>query len=163
MAAKTYRLRLLINGREFEAEGDKTFVLSMLRRYGPSASDNASLPEPRSAETKKSIPLSELPKGKGISIREFIQQLNVKKHTDYVLAFGYYMERFQGKPDFSVADINGCYYEAKIESSNTSQMIANNIRTGRLMPSKKKGEGRKRFVVTNSGETFIDKKLHSPA
>jgi hypothetical protein len=47
-----------------------------------------------------------------------------------------------------------------MEASNTSQMIAQNIKTGRMMPSKQKGDkGRLRFTLTNSGEEFIAKKL----
>ena len=98
--------------------------------------------------------------GKGVSIREFVQQLDLKKHTDISLAFGYYLEKHGGKSDFSASDLNNCYYDAKMEASNTSQMIAQNIKTGRMMPSKQKGDkGRLRFTLTNSGETFIAKKL----
>lgn len=35
MAAKTYRLRIGGDGKEFEAEGDKAFVLAMAKLYGP--------------------------------------------------------------------------------------------------------------------------------
>lgn len=76
------------------------------------------------------------------------------------MAFGYYLEKHGGKNDFSASDLNNCYYDAKMEASNTSQMIAQNIKTGRMMPSKQKGDkGRLRFTLTNSGEEFIAKKL----
>jgi hypothetical protein len=35
MAAKIYRLRIGGDGKEFEAEGDKAFVLAMAKLYGP--------------------------------------------------------------------------------------------------------------------------------
>ena len=95
-----------------------------------------------------------------MSIREFIQQIDLKKHTDITVAFGYYLERVTGVSEFTPADINTCYYEAKLESSNTSQMIIQNIRRGYIMPSKKKGEkGKNRYTLTSSGEKFIETRL----
>lgn len=160
MAARTYRLRIVREGVEFEAEGDKSFVLEMLKRF-PQQGIEASLPadkQPRKDQSQKSaLPLA---KGKALSIREFVQQLGLKRHTDITLAFGYYLEKFVGMPEFSPADINNCYYEAKLESSNTSQMIIQNIRLGRIMASKKKGEkGKNKYTLTSTGETFIEAKL----
>ena len=160
MAAKTYRLRIGGDGKEFEAEGDKAFVLAMAKQYGPQATPPSPPGKPgKPGKPEKPIPLAQQPSGKGLSLREFIQQLNFKKQTDIVVAFGYYLEKYRGNADFSAADINNCYYEAKLETSNTSQMISNGIKSGRLMPSRAKGEkGRKRFTLTDSGETFVTSK-----
>ena len=35
-----------------------------------------------------------------MSIREFIQQLELKKHTDITLTFGYYLERYSEVSQF---------------------------------------------------------------
>ena len=96
--------------------------------------------------------------GKKISVGEFIRQLGFKKHTDLVLAFGYYLEKNAGLQTFTPADINSCYYEAKMESSNTSQMIIQNIRRGLLMAAKKdKDQGKKgAYTLTHSGEEYIE-------
>ena len=94
---------------------------------------------------------------------EFVRQLEIKKHTDFVLAFGYYLEKFAEKSSFTPADINEAYYEAKLDASNTSQMIIQNIKRGYLMSAKaKKGEstgndGKKRYTITSSGEAHINK------
>ncbi len=162
MAAKTYRLRVGGDGREFEAEGDKAFVLAMAKLYAPGTDSDLTRPPKGGAKqvTGKQSSLTVSSPGKGVSIREFVQQLDLKKHTDISLAFGYYLEKYGGKSDFSASDLNNCYYDAKMEASNTSQMIAQNIKTGRMMPSKQKGDkGRLRFTLTNSGETFIAKKF----
>ncbi len=162
MASKTYRLRIVSDGKEFEAEGDKAFVLDMVKRHAPNALTPASLDKkPEPPALKERVRQVALPvHGKGVSLREFIQQLALKKQTDIALAFGYYLEKHQGNADFSAADVNNCYYEAKMEASNTSQMIINNIKGGRMMPSKQKGEkGRKRFTLTATGEKFVDSKL----
>jgi hypothetical protein len=87
----------------------------------------------------------------------------LKKHTDISLAFGFYLEKHQGVSEFSPADINNCYYEAKLEPSNTSQMIIYNIKRGFLMAAKKakddKGKKGKGYTLTRSGEQFIESKL----
>jgi hypothetical protein len=134
----------------------------MLKRFAPGqppgvASDRGSRSE-RKHGVKSSV---EAPlKAKPLSIREFVQQLTLRKHTDITVAFGYYLEKFAGVPEFTAADINNCYSEAKLESSNTSQMIIQNIKSGRMMPSKKKGEkGKNRYTLTSSGEAFVESKL----
>lgn len=162
MATRTYRLKIVQEGREFEAEGDRSFVLQMLKLYGPqgpgtSTKADGSSKKAREREVEAAVSPTA---SKSLSIREFIQQLDLKKHTDITVAFGYYLERHQGVPEFTPADINNCYYEAKLEASNTSQMIIQNIKRGYLMPSKKKGEkARNRYTLTSSGEKFVESKL----
>ncbi len=161
MATRTYRLKIVQEGREFEAEGDRAFVLEMLKRYGPQAPASSAVADRTSKKAPdKRAPLVHPTAGKSLSIREFVQQLDLKKHTDISLAFGYYLEKHQGVAEFTPADINNCYYEAKLEASNTSQMIIQNIKRGFLMPSKKTGEkGKNRYTLTSSGEKFVESKL----
>jgi hypothetical protein len=163
MAAKTYRLRV----GDFEAEGDKAFVSEMLKRYGPQAPRASPEPAEKKGEkgvTKRAPAVDRPISGKALSIREFIQQLDLKKHTDISLSFGYYLEKHQGVSEFGPADINNCYYEAKLEPSNTSQMIVQNIKRGYLMVAKRKageekGKKGKDYTLTRSGEQFIESKL----
>lgn len=156
MSTSNYRIKIIRGDLQFEAEGDKSFVLQMLERFEGEAPKLSKKPEKELKETKTGGPrVSRLPKD--ISIGEFIRQIGVKKHTDIVLAFGYYLEKFSGRDDFTPADINTCYYNSKMDSSNTSQMIIQNIRNGRLMEAKKKkGEKKKRrYLLTRTGEEFI--------
>ena len=133
----------------------------MLKRFGPQAPIPGGMTGGMGKRSpEKRPPLVHPTAGKSLSIREFIQQLDLKKHTDISLAFGYYLERHQGVTEFTPADINNCYYEAKLEASNTSQMIIQNIKRSYLMQSKKKGEkGKNRYTLTDSGEKFIESKL----
>lgn len=161
----TYRIKIAHGDSHFEVEGDKKFVLDMLAKYGEVSTTVAptrSVPS-RTAKTGPATVL--LPTaGKKVSLGEFIRQLGFKKHTDMVLAFGYYLEKVSGLASFTAADINTCYYEAKLESSNTSQMIVQNIRSGRMMPAKKgEDKGKKAYVLTRTGEEFIEKKPAKPA
>lgn len=160
MAAKSYRLRIVHEGREFEAEGDRSFVLEMLKRYGPDAGEIARTSGRDRKASKPDLSFVSPTTTKSLSIREFIQQLDLKKHTDITLAFGYYLEKHQGVGKFTPADINNCYYEAKLEPSNTSQMIIQNIKRGFLMAPKKDRESKSRsYTLTNSGEKFVASKL----
>jgi predicted transcriptional regulator len=160
MAGKTYRLKVSRDGQEFEAEGDKRFVLEMLKRFVPAGPlDDTS--SPGKVQVEKGQTRSVPTRGRTLSLREFIQQIGLKKHTDITVAFAYYLEKYAGIKEFTPADINNCYYEAKLEASNTSQMIIHNIKTGRMMASKKKRDekGRNRYTLTATGESFIESKL----
>ncbi len=163
MTTKTYRLKIAREGYEFEAEGDKAFVMEMLKRFAPLTPAESAAPKGKEElkQVGKKAP-AEIPAGgtKTLSIREFMQRLAFTRHTDIAVAFGYYLEKHSGISEFTPADINNCYYEAKLETSNTSQMIIHNIRRGYMMPSKKKdAKGKNLYTLTSSGEAFVKSKL----
>ena len=157
MAGKTYRIRIARGEQQFEAEGDKAFVLEMLKRFeGGSGGPGSS---PKGSPLKASAQPAVLASSKAVSVGEFIRQFAFKKHTDRVLAFGYYLEQHSGLNEFTPADINNLYYEAKMEPSNTSQAIIQNIKRGFIMEAKKgtKKGGAKRYTLTSSGEAHLKK------
>jgi hypothetical protein len=159
----TYRLKVVRGDLNFEAEGDKKFILAMLARFDrpPAPQPAASVELTRPAKGRPATP--QLVIAKGTSPGEFIRQFRFKKHTDFVLAFGYYLEKYSGLTEFTAADVNTCYYEAKMESSNTSQMIIQNIKRTFLMEAKKRNQtskaARKTFTLTRSGEEYLQKAL----
>lgn len=160
MAQRSYRVRIARGDQQFEAEGDKKFVLQMLKLFEPNPDVQVfGLTSPRVGKADRPVRL-EGPTGKGASPGEFVRQLAFKKHTELVLAFGYYLEHQLGAKDFTPADVNNLYYEAKIENSNTSQMCISNIRRGLMMESKsaKKG-GKKRYTLTQSGDEYVKARL----
>jgi hypothetical protein len=113
----TYRVKVVRGDLNIEAEGDKRFVLEMLARFDkPTAQPPASVEAVRSGGKGRST-APQLVIAKGTSPGEFIRQFHFKKHTDFVLAFGYYLEKYAGVAEFSAADVNNCYYEAKMEKS----------------------------------------------
>jgi len=156
MNDRGYKVRIVRAGQELEVEGDKKFVLEMLDRFDGDVTPDAIATRSERRSTAKALA------AKDVSAREFIQRLGLKKHTDIGLAFGYYIEKHLGKDEFTPADINSCYYEAKMEPSNTSQVIVQNLKSGRMMPAKQaKGTKgiRKTYILTTTGEEFISKKL----
>ncbi|RLB12438.1 MAG: hypothetical protein DRG63_11670 [Deltaproteobacteria bacterium] len=156
MAHSTYRIRIVKPEFELEAEGDKAFVMDMIRRLEGNVPAFAMDVKSRGRQlTNKTSTERKL-----ISAGEFIRQVGAKKHTDTVLAFGYYLEKYAGLKQFTAADINRCYSDAKMKNSNTSQIIINNIRTRRIVEVKKKGEkGPKAYVLTRTGVEYIEKRL----
>jgi hypothetical protein len=164
MPTKTYRIKIVRGDVNFEAEGDKDFVLQMLARF--EGSPRAEMPPAPKGSHQGGGKANRTPPhsvSRSTSPGEFIRQFHFKNHTDFVLAFGYYLEKHSGVKAFTAADINNCYYEAKMESSNTSQMIIQGIRHGYLMEAKGTGDepksGRKLFMLTRSGEEYLEKAL----
>jgi hypothetical protein len=157
---KAYRIKIVREGKELEAEGDKEFVLEMIDRFEKSIAFKPTKHRGGSERTEGAPPAAQEP-AKTLSVGEFIRKLGFKKHVDFVLAFGYYIEKNQGASSFTPADINTCYYDSKLESSNTSQMMVLNIRRGFIMEAKQdKGESKKRYTLTNSGEEYIQSQLN---
>ena len=129
--ATTYRMRFKQGDTEFEIEGDRAYVTKTYHEIkdilGLSQSEKPVL----AGEVKPSKTVSPKPMGgKSSSPREFIDRYGLRRHVDIVLAFGYFLEKTRNLKVFTGADINTCYYEAKVEPSNTSQMIINNIKKG---------------------------------
>lgn len=159
-----YRIKIVRGDTQFEVEGDKKFVLAMLAKHAEFPQPQTRAEERTTGSPKTAVIQPPTPAGKKVSAGEFIRQLGFTKHTDMVLAFGYFLEKMAGLRVFTPADINTCYYEAKLESSNTSQMIIRNIHSGRMMPARKEGDkGKKGYMLTRTGEEFIDKMRAKPA
>jgi predicted transcriptional regulator len=154
-----YRLKIVSGDKEFEVEGDKSFVLDMLKKFQNRVFiGGTEVPETKGEKNLPAQVVVTSATGKTLSVGEFIRQLGVKKHTDIVLGFGYYLEKYSGVREFGPADINKCYYDAKMETSNTSQMLIQNIKRGYIMSAKgakKKGQ----YTLTSTGEEFIVKSL----
>ncbi len=153
----TYRIKIIKAGLELEVEGDKKFVLEMLKRY-----DKGTESTKAGTSHKKDIEILHETTGKSHSPGEFIRRTGFKKDVDIVLAFGYYLEKYSGLASFAPTDINACYYEAKMESSNTSQYIILLIRKSFLMEAKQaEKKGRKKYTLTKTGIEYIEEKLNS--
>ena len=117
--AVTYRLKFKQGDTEFEIEGDRNYVsktyqemkevLGLFQPAKPVLAGDA-----RSTKSVKVVHLKSSA-GKSASPREFIDRYGLKRHVDIVLAFGYFLEKTRGLKTFTGADINTCYYEAKVE------------------------------------------------
>ena len=158
MADRTYRVKIVRADQQFEAEGDRAFVLQMLQRHEVGGKVRFPLVKAEQGKSAEGRDTARLISEKGLSAGEFIREFSFKKHTDFVLAFGYYLEKHSDLADFTAVDINNCYYEAKMESSNTSQMIIQNFKRGFMARTKSAGK-RPRYTLTQSGESYLQKAL----
>ncbi len=160
--ATVYRIRFKQAETEFEVEGDRAYVTKTYQDFKEILGLSEHAKPVLSGEQKPSKVLAAKSLGsKASSPREFIDRYGLKRHVDIVLAFGYFLERTRGLKSFTGADINTCYYEAKVETSNTSQMIINNIKKGLIMPQSKKAGARATYTLTRTGEEFVGRGFKS--
>ncbi len=159
---QVFKLRISRGETTLEVEGDRAFVVEMLNRFeSGDAQPKINLKTQRTTgEVNPKI--NHENGGKSLSSREFVQKLGFKKHTDIVLGFAYYLEHYNDATSFTPADLNACYYDAKMEPSNISQTIIQNFRRGYMMEAKQaKGDKSKKksYTLTQSGEDFVKSKI----
>jgi hypothetical protein len=98
--------------------------------------------------------------GKKLSIKEF---LLAKKPTDDVqrtLVIGYYLEHFEGMDRFNAKDLTEGFRSAKEPTpANVNDKVNSNIAKGRMMGDKEKKDKFKAWVLTNTGEKFVEEEL----
>jgi hypothetical protein len=94
---------------------------------------------------------------KKISIKEFILSKNLKDDVQKTLAIGYYFEKYEGLPSFNVKDLDKGFRDAREKvPSNVADKIQKNIAKGHVMEAEEEKDGLKAYVLTNSGEKFVE-------
>jgi hypothetical protein len=126
-----YRVRIRRGDNEIEVEGDKKYIAQIIRDFG--FGEAVSSPDMKTGKKDATEVISQKGLGGKMSAAEFVLKHQIKKHTDLVLGFGYYIEKVKGLDKFTPGDVTSCYYEAKLDPSNTSQMIAQNIKRVQTM------------------------------
>ena len=98
--------------------------------------------------------------GKKLSVKEF---LLTKKPTDDVqrtLVIGYYLEHFESMDRFNARDLSDGFRSAKEPlPTNINDKVNSNIGKGYMMEAKEKKDKFKAWVLTNSGEKFVEEVL----
>ncbi len=103
----------------------------------------------------------ELPtRAKPMSLREFVISKSPKTSVDVALLIAYHLEKFARVSPFNHDDLIRGFAEAKEPlPSNPSDTVYKNIRRGLLTETKEKKDGMKAWIVTNSGERFVENGL----
>lgn len=99
--------------------------------------------KPSSTEKSKHVP----------TLKEFFDEKKPTTAVETVAVFGFYLEHFQNKPEFSEADIKKAYFEARVRKPKViGQALrdAKNLK-GYLVEGSKKG----RFRLSNIGENLV--------
>jgi hypothetical protein len=95
--------------------------------------------------------------GKKLSIREFLLKHPPTNDVQRTLAVGYYLETHEGMGSFTNVDLERGYRDAKHSlPSNMSMNIKRCIEAGNMMETKEKKDKKPTYVVTSTGEQFVE-------
>lgn len=99
---------------------------------------------------------SEIAKKK-LSFKEFILSKKPKDDVQKTLAMGYYLEKHEGFSLFNVRDLEKRFKAAKeLVPKNTNDKINLNIKKGHIMEAREKKDNLKAWVLTDSGEKYVE-------
>lgn len=94
---------------------------------------------------------------KKLSVKEFILLKKPSGDVQKALTIAYYLEKNEAMQSFNVEDL-GHYFQLAKEPSpqNLNDKINMNIKKGHVMEAKEKKDNKKAWVITNTGEQFVD-------
>lgn len=94
---------------------------------------------------------------KQISIKEFILSKKPKGDIQKTLAIAYYFERHKGLFSFNVKDLRGGFRNAREKvPENINVCVIKNIENGHMMEAEEKKDKLKAWVLTNTGEEYVE-------
>jgi hypothetical protein len=94
---------------------------------------------------------------KKLSIKEFILSKSPSNDVQKTLAIACYLEKYEGFVSFNIEDLGRGFQLAKEATPvNINDKINMNIKKGHITEAKEKKENKKAWIVTNSGEKFLD-------
>ena len=94
---------------------------------------------------------------KKISVKEFIINKKPSGDVQKTLAITYYIEINEKTQSFNVEDLTHYFQLAKEPiPQNLNDKINMSIRKGHVMEAKEKKENKKAWVITNTGEQFVE-------
>ena len=94
---------------------------------------------------------------KRISIKEFILSKKPKNDVQRSLSVGYYLEKWEAVSSFNVKDLEKGFRDAKEKVPNNINLcVTANVGKGHMMEAKEKKGNLKAWVLTNSGEKYVE-------
>lgn len=97
---------------------------------------------------------------KQLSARDLFNLVKPKNHSEKILVSGYYLEKSKGLKNFTTKDIAKCFREAKEKTpSNINDQINKLILKGHMMTDEKTKENLTSWILTNTGEAYIESKF----
>ena len=96
---------------------------------------------------------------KGMSINEFMGSQKPSGDVQRTLAVGYYLEKYEGLSSFNAKDLADSYRRLKIPKSqniNFNYKVIKNIQQGYMTETKQKKDKQKAWVLTASGEKYVE-------
>jgi len=152
MLEANYSIKYKKGDLEIEVQGDKEFVEEKFKELLKVKSVTVS-EETVSPPSTKSRGVG----GKRMSLAEFLKTKNPKGHDDTILFFGYFIEKIEGASSFNVDDIKKCYRDAKIPpTKNIPTYTTILTKKGYVMDAGDKKDNKKAWVLTKSGEEYVE-------
>ena len=106
--------------------------------------------------------VSNAPRTKNLSVKEFILQKDPKGDVQKTLVIGYYLEHDKNVSPFNIKDIEAVFMEAREKlPANLSDKVSKNIRKGLIMDSPQKKDGHGSWALTSKGESFVTNSMPS--
>lgn len=94
---------------------------------------------------------------KKISIKEFILSKKPKNDVQKTLAVGYFIEKYEHFSSFNVKDLEKVFIAAREKvPKNIGDKVQLNIKKGHMMEFKERKDNLKAWILTNSGEKYIE-------
>lgn len=98
--------------------------------------------------------------GKKLSVKEFILTKKPGDDVQKTLVVGYYLEHFESMDRFNARDLSDGFRSAKEPlPTNINDKVNLNIGKGYMMEAKEKKDKFKAWVLTNSGEKYVEERL----
>lgn len=94
---------------------------------------------------------------KKISIKEFILSKKPKDDVQRTLVIGYYLEKYESFSSFNAKNLENGFRKAKeTVPKNINDKVNLNIKNGHMMEAREKKDNKKAWVLTASGERFVE-------
>lgn len=154
MSDANYRIRYKKGDFEVEVQGDKAWVEVKFEELKKDMPIKMVLPAPLGSQTTAPTAVdTTLP----ASLAEFIKAKgNSSGHTDIEVLCAYWLLKKGNMTSYNVTDIQNCYDEARIAKPANINDVMNSIQaSGYIMPVKEKKDGKKAWVITGTGEKYV--------
>lgn len=94
---------------------------------------------------------------KKISIKEFILSKKPKNDVQKTLVVGCYLEKYENISPFNVKDLERGFIAAREKvPKNIGDKVQKNVKKGHMMEFKERKDNLKAWILTNSGEKYIE-------
>jgi len=94
---------------------------------------------------------------KKISIKEFILSKKPKNDVQKTLAVGYFLENYENISSFNAKDLKSGFKAAREKvPKNIGDKVQLNIKKAHMMEFKEKKDNLKSWILTDSGEKYIE-------
>ena len=92
------------------------------------------------------------------SVAELFSQKQPRTDLERTLVAGYFLETEEGVESFNADDLSQCFIRAKERlPANINDAVNKNISKGLIMDSPEKKGGKKAWMLTRTGEGFVQK------